>query len=100
MLFRSSGALAAALIFQMRAGSNFTARCQFVRHLRPDDLCPCCGLQEDEGHFIELCPGYAEERDKLNRVISAEFSHDRQEINYKICDRGLKDLGVSYSQGR
>ena len=59
--------LAAALIFQMRARRNFTPRCQFVRHLRPDDLCPCCGLQEDEGHFIELCPEYAEEGDKLNR---------------------------------
>ena len=83
--------LGTSLIFQLRAGSNFTNECRCIRHLTADPKCPMCGAPtESVEHIIEDCQAYEDLRAKIKETL--------QETAYSMNQLKLTDITIESAE--
>jgi hypothetical protein len=83
--------LGTSLIFQLRAGSNFTNECRYIRHLTVDPKCPMCEAPtESVEHVIEDCQAYKDLRTKLKEIL--------QETDQSINHLKLTDITIESAE--
>ncbi|CAG9316215.1 unnamed protein product [Blepharisma stoltei] len=90
---------------ELRAGSNFTNGCKFIRHLAESPECRYCGAEvEDEIHVIESCNAYGESRVKivkyLEELLMKDFSQmTLSEISCVVGNLRLIDWLITIKEG-